>query len=257
MKKIDKRQTKLEQLCLLFHSLRLLVNSDSEMLSWPNSPLLVMLQLVDPTNILSGDESAPLQEGEDLVTPLHHLADLADPFDYSAHVNQLILARQLVEHGANVNAVTILRSKTPLHRACFSGNVTNLDFVEYLLEVGADPNAQDHLLQTPLMYTLPNAPVAAKFLLNWPTTDANVTTRSGASFLAMVRETVEYLSYRAAMRIETPFRVSIQGIEGQVDNGSIGTNHGIIDHIYRLRTTSRYEHTQSVDYIRQQWRLLA
>jgi hypothetical protein len=33
------------------------------------------------------------------------MADLADPFDYSTHVNQLILAKQLVEHGANVNAV--------------------------------------------------------------------------------------------------------------------------------------------------------
>jgi hypothetical protein len=32
-----------------------------------------------------------------------------------------------------------------------------------------------------------------------------------------------------AMRIETLFRVSIQGIEGQVDNGSIGTNQGIIE----------------------------
>jgi ankyrin repeat protein len=50
-------------------------------------------------------------------------------------VNQLILAKQLVEHGANVNAVET-HGKTPLHRACYSGNVTNLDFVEYLLEEG-------------------------------------------------------------------------------------------------------------------------
>jgi ankyrin repeat protein len=68
--------------------------------------------------------------------------------------------------------------------------VTNLDFVEYLLEVGADPNAKHHLGLTPVMFTMPYAPGAAKFLLKWPTTDANITTRSGGSFLAMVRWTI-------------------------------------------------------------------
>jgi hypothetical protein len=60
MRKIAKRQTKKFQKCLLFHSLYFLVRSDSEMLSWPNSPLLIMLHFVDP-NLLSGDEDAPLQ----------------------------------------------------------------------------------------------------------------------------------------------------------------------------------------------------
>jgi ankyrin repeat protein len=50
-------------------------------------------------------------------------------------VNQLILAKQLVEHGANVNAVSTPHGKRPLHKACSSGNVTNLDFVEYLEKV--------------------------------------------------------------------------------------------------------------------------
>jgi hypothetical protein len=31
----------------------------------------------------------------------------------------------------------------------------------------------------PLMHTIPYAPSAAKFLLNWPTTDANVPARAG------------------------------------------------------------------------------
>jgi hypothetical protein len=44
------------------------------------------------------------------------------------------------------------------------------------------------------MYTIPEAPGAAKFLLNWPTADANITMRSGASFLAEVRKAVENFS---------------------------------------------------------------
>jgi hypothetical protein len=205
MKKLAKQQTKLEKEFLLRHSLYFLIrSSNSEKLSWPNSPLLVMLHFVDP-NVLFGTE-------EPRVTLLHRLTELADPFDYSTHVNQLILAKQLIKHFANVNAAENQQGMTPLHRACFSNNVTNLDFVEYLLEAGADPNAQDHygLLgagrnaldfrgSIPLMYTIPDAPGAAKFLLNWPTTDANITTRSGMTFLARVRLTITWFSDEVAL----------------------------------------------------------
>jgi hypothetical protein len=68
--------------------------------------------------------------------------------------------------------------------------VTNLDFVEFLLEEGADPNAQDHIGMTPLMCTTPDAPGAAKFLLNCPTTDVTITERSGESFLVRARHSV-------------------------------------------------------------------
>jgi hypothetical protein len=73
-------------------------------------------------------------------------------------------------------------------------------------EKGADPNAQHHLGFTPLMYTTPFAPGAAKFLLNWPTTDVNITTRSGASFLAGVRETLKCFSDEVA-RPDNPDKV--------------------------------------------------
>jgi hypothetical protein len=174
MKKIAKRQTKHNQKHSLIYSLLVLIRCKSQMLSWSNSPILVMLQFVDPS-MLSGDG-----------TPLHHLSDLADPSDYSTHENQLILAKQLIEHGANVNAIPST-GETPLHSACYSGVVTNLDFVELLLVEGADPNAQNHIGRTSLMNTIPQAPTAAKYLLNWPTTDANITEQSGESFLFMVR----------------------------------------------------------------------
>jgi hypothetical protein len=100
----------------LRHSLRFLVrSSNSEMLSWPNSPLLVMLQFVDP-NVLYGADK--VRE-----TSLHHLADLADFSNYSTHENQPILAKQL-RHGANVKALSSLLGDSPLHIVYYGGVVT-------------------------------------------------------------------------------------------------------------------------------------
>jgi hypothetical protein len=190
MKKIVKRKSPNNQKILLFHSLYLLIYSDSEMLSWPNSPLLVLLEFVDPSVLFGG--------GYAKFTPLHLLAELADTSDYSTHENQLILAKQLIEHGANVNAVSTPDSKTSLHTACSGGSVTNLDFIEILLKEGANPNSQC-LGLTPLQRTIPFAPGAAKCLLKWPTTDINITTRVGVSFLANVRSIITEISDQSAL----------------------------------------------------------
>jgi hypothetical protein len=65
-------------------------------------------------------------------------------------------------------------------------NVTNLDFVELPSKVGADPNAKDHLGNILVVYTTSNSPNS---LLKWPSTDINITNRSGESILV----TVEHL----------------------------------------------------------------
>jgi hypothetical protein len=200
MKKIAAGQTKRYQQYLLLHSLYLLIHTDSEKLLWPNSPLLVLLQFVDP-NMLYGNEPEVMQEGETIFTPLHHLAFMADPTisNYSTQVNQLTLGRQLIEHGANANTCACPGGDTPLHSACHSSATTNLDFIELLLKKGADPNAQDHTGMTPLMHTNMFAPGSAKFLLEWETTDVNITTSSGVSFLAKVRSTTALFSQLVAI----------------------------------------------------------
>jgi hypothetical protein len=90
---------------------------------------------------------------------------------------------------ANVKAVSI-PGETPLHKTCYWAK-TNLDFVELLLE-GADQMPRIIWEYTVDVYH-PYAPSAAKFLLNWPTTDANVTARAGAVPTVKVRTLVECL----------------------------------------------------------------
>jgi hypothetical protein len=59
------------------------------------------------------------------------------------------------------------------------------------------------------MWAVPFAPGAAKFLLNWPTTDANITMRFGQSFLATVRLTITDVSDKVA-RPDNPEKVQYQ-----------------------------------------------
>jgi ankyrin repeat protein len=206
MKKIVVRQTKHNPEVLLFHSLYLLIHTKSEkLILWPNSPLLVLLRFADP-NMLTGDEHDEIR-----TTLFDQLAILADPtsIDYSTQENQLTLGRQLIEHGANVNVPAVPYGDTPLHTACHSDVTTNLHFIQLLLENGADPNAQEYKGLTPLMCTTMFAPGAAKFLLEWPTTDVNIIDRSGISFRDVVRGAIEHLSNQVALP-DNPDRVKHQ-----------------------------------------------
>jgi hypothetical protein len=209
MDKYAKRQTKRDQSFMLQHSLYLLVrSSNSEMLLWPNSPLLVLLGVITVNpNMLFGSE--PLQEGKSRGTPLCCLSSLAATCDYSTHEKQLILAKQLIEHGMDVNSVSSPGGESPLYVACHSCNVTNLDFVELLLKAGANPNTVNRLGMTPLMMTTKHAPGAAKLLLKWHTTDVTIISRYGESFPVRVRRTIKYFFDKIALA-DNPDRIQHQ-----------------------------------------------
>jgi hypothetical protein len=191
MEKIAARQTKRKQKGMLFHSLQILMHTDSKKLRWPNSPLRIMLRFVD-ANVRFG---AKMVTGP---TPLHHLSYMANPNDHSFHKNQVILGQQLFRHGANANlADSFPAGRTPLHNACHSNFVTNLDFIQLLLEKGANPNAHISPGTTPIVAVLPMAPGAAKFLLEWSTLPDTTDIRihiidpDGVTFLDLVHYCVE------------------------------------------------------------------
>jgi hypothetical protein len=201
MKEIAARQPKHNQIILLFHSLSLLMRADSKKLRWPNSPLRIILQFVD-TNMRYGAANVEDPREEMATpTPLHHLSYYGG---HSFHKNQVILGQQLFRHGANANLKAQPDGATPLHLACYSSVVTNLDFIQLLLEKGASLNVQDRQGKTPVMSTIPMAPGAAKFLLDWstpPTTnvDVHIINGAGLTLLDMVHSTIEEFSYKAAL----------------------------------------------------------
>jgi ankyrin repeat protein len=141
MKEIASRETKHNQKVMMFHSLALLIRTDSKKLRWPNSPLRMMLLFVDANVRWATAEDDPREELATGFTLLHHLSYQIDPKDYSYHKNQVNLGQQLFRHGANANLVALPAGCTSLHVACQTSAATNLDCIQLLLENGASPNA--------------------------------------------------------------------------------------------------------------------
>jgi len=75
------------------------------------------------------------------VTPLHS----------AAAARQAAIARVLIAHGANVNAMQADSGFTPLHEAALNGD---LEFARLLIEHGADVNAKMKDGKTPLGFAL-------------------------------------------------------------------------------------------------------
>jgi hypothetical protein len=195
MKKILLKESRFNRQVILFRSLAILSQlPSSEMLKLPTSPLKVALQFVD-ASVMSTDDG----RGS---TPLHYLAQISDPSKEHTLENQCILAKQLIEAGANVNARAQrgLMKITPLHAACWSGNCTNLDFIQLLLDHGANPNAKTSDGQAPFHCTIPGAPGAAKFLLTYSDkTDHDILMNDGQSLLGVVRSVVVEGTYKAQL----------------------------------------------------------
>jgi hypothetical protein len=199
MKTILLKESRSSRRDILFRSLSILSELPSKMLKLPTSPLKVVLESVD-ASIMSCP--GPNMDDGRGATPLHWLARMSDPNKEQALEKQCILAKQLIEAGANVNARAQhnLGKITPLHHACFSGNCTNLDFIQLLLDHGANPNAKDMSDDTPLHNTIPGAPGAAKFMLTYSDkTDPDILMNDGRSFLAMVRKSIAESTSKARL----------------------------------------------------------
>lgn len=62
------------------------------------------------------------------------------PIHYAARNGHFHVCKELLNHGANVNAITRCMGATPLHRAVTQGH---LEIVKMLLQHGADPCIKD------------------------------------------------------------------------------------------------------------------
>jgi hypothetical protein len=156
----------------VFQSLFILMRLDKEMALMRTSPLMVCLHAADcDPNYLSRPPPTRGPRDDTGSTALHWLAEMADPEIYTTHEIQIILGQQLLEAGAEVNAVagSGLGHVTPLHRACASDTVTNLSFIRLLLEHGANPNARTVPQgETPLMHSMECSMSAAKIPISNP-----------------------------------------------------------------------------------------
>jgi hypothetical protein len=193
MKSILLKVNRFNRQVILFRSLSILSQlTPSKILKLPTSPLKVALQCGVDASVMSCP-GKNMDDGTGF-TPLHWVAEMSDPSKEHTLKNQCILAKQLIEAGANVNARAqrLMTKITPLHCACSSKNCTNLDFIQLLLDHGANPNAQNSDGKTPLHWTAGYAPGAAKFLLTYSEkTDPDILTNDGQSFLAIARHSIE------------------------------------------------------------------
>ena len=191
---------------LLFQSIGILLGLGSDIIVQPTSPIVVLLESgVDP-NALSHPWGGPPDEGSS--RPLHLLIDMTAP-NMDLMERQVIIAKQLIEAGADVNAVNAPGQgrNSPLHNACFSGECTNLELIKLFLDHGANPNLGNNVGQTPLMMTLRMSPSAAKLLLTYPyenspapAIDVNVRADDGSIYFGGLQDGIDMMQ-DAAMRV--------------------------------------------------------
>jgi len=95
----------------------------------PSSPFLILLDKLGPN--VSSDTHGGVTS-----TPLHWIAEIG--FDYRSMQLQTLLTQQLIDAGAFVNKKSLNGGNfTPLHKACASQHIVNLDMIKLLLDNGA------------------------------------------------------------------------------------------------------------------------
>ncbi len=117
MKKVFLHIPRPERVEFMLALLPKLVCAPTKVIRKPTSPLVVLLDDVDP-NAVSSEQS---------VTALLYLAECSAG-DLNSMENQVVLGQQLLDAGANVNKRAGAQRLYPLHTALHSENVTNLDY---------------------------------------------------------------------------------------------------------------------------------
>ena len=164
------------------YMMRILVRDEPWRVAQPYSPILAMLQ----SGLCLNDDEGHLDA----------LAQESSATSTNRNCNQVIIGRQLLEiGGANPNLPNDGLSSFPLYNACYSYQPTNLDFIELLLENGADRNLTC-MGGSSLMGALDMSLDAIKLLLsyehpNCPPIDVNRTFLTNVSALDFVRVYIE------------------------------------------------------------------
>lgn len=84
--------------------------------------------------------------------PLHDASDSGSPLECFVRARNVKAVSMLIRAGVNVNTRCKRDFVTPLHWACYSWyDPVSTEILRMLLEAGADPNAQNDHLYTPLM----------------------------------------------------------------------------------------------------------
>ena len=134
MKKLAKiliSRNKVEMVHQIFdRTMRIMLRDEPWRVEQPYSPLLALLQ--------SGLDLRTVRNSSD--NHLYSLAQESSATSTTRNRNQVIIGRQLMEvGGANPNLFFGTTTQSfPLFDACYSNQPSNLEFIELLLEHGAD-----------------------------------------------------------------------------------------------------------------------